>query len=125
MPKFGAGRTVWLPDILFTELIGVDKLQLHRAVKDHDTSRQDDLRAVRGCQRLQSSPSAIDHQVRIGRSVGVTKTGHCEWTEPSRVGRLNVKQSMIIVRFDQDCQAPSNHASTAGTCHLAQINSIL
>lgn len=49
----------------------------------------------------------MDYQVRMDRFVVVTKTGQGEWQEPSRVGRLNVKLDMIIVRFRGNCQARS------------------
>ena len=57
----------------------------------------------------------MDHQVRMNRSVGVTKTGLGEWKVPSRARGLNIKRNMIIVRFHQNCQSWS--ARAAGVCY--------
>ena len=62
----------------------------------------------------------------MDRSAGVTKTGHGEWKEPSRVGRLNVKRCIIIVRFHQNCQArPAGAEPTSRHRHRVDSNAAL
>ena len=95
------------PDIFFTELIGVDE-RTHRAVEDHDPPRQDLIEPARGCQRFQSSPSAVVTRWEMGGSAGVAKAGpQGEWKEPSRVRTSlpSKNRYVIIVRSYRCCQA--------------------